>query len=197
MKEPLLYRVVRPIITGLVKVVFRPKIIDKHNIPESGKVILLGNHTNNLDCLLLMASTKRCIHFLAKDSLYKGIKKPIFKNMGIIPVNRKVHDKNVLINAENLLNKGGLVGIFPEGTINRTKEVIMPFKIGAVKMGSDTGAEIVPFTITGKYRLFNNDLTIKFEKSYKICNNNLDDENKVIMDVIKNELQRRRNGSNK
>jgi len=44
-------------------------------IPSKGKIILAGNHTNNFDSVLLLATTKRQIHFLAKDELTKGIKK--------------------------------------------------------------------------------------------------------------------------
>ena len=54
--------------------------------------------------------------------------------MGIIPVNRKIHDKNALKTAEEELLNKKVIGIFPEGTINRTDEVTIPFKIGAVKI---------------------------------------------------------------
>ena len=184
MKDPLLYKLVRPLLKGLFYILFRPTIIGKENIPKNKRIILAGNHTNNLDCILLIASTKRCIHFLAKDSLYKGIKKPIFKGMGIIPVNRKAKNKEALNIAERTLNQDKVIGIFPEGTINRTKDIIMPFKIGAVKMASDTASEIIPFSITGKYKLFNNKLTIIFDKPYKISNNELSFENKILMDKV-------------
>lgn len=184
MKDPLLYKLVRPLLKGLFYILFRPTIIGKENIPKNKRIILAGNHTNNLDCILLIASTKRCIHFLAKDSLYKGIKKPIFKGMGIIPVNRKAKNKEALNVAERTLNQNKVIGIFPEGTINRTKDIIMPFKIGAVKMASDTASEIIPFSITGKYKLFNNKLTIIFDKPYKISNNELSFENKILMDKV-------------
>ena len=184
MKDPLLYKLVRPLLKGLFYILFRPTIIGKENIPKNKRIILAGNHTNNLDCILLIASTKRCIHFLAKDSLYKGIKKPIFKGMGIIPVNRKAKNKEALNVAERTLNQNKVIGIFPEGTINRTKDIIMPFKIGAVKMANDTASEIIPFSITGKYKLFNNKLTIIFDKPYKISNNELSFENKILMDKV-------------
>ena len=68
----MLYIIVRPIITLLFKILFHPRIIGRNNIPMNGSVVLGGNHTSNLDCLLLISSTKRKIHFLAKDSLIKG-----------------------------------------------------------------------------------------------------------------------------
>ena len=62
----------------------------------NGSVVLGGNHTSNLDCLLLISSTKRKIHFLAKDSLIKGKFGFIFKNMGIIPVNRSHFSRRII-----------------------------------------------------------------------------------------------------
>ncbi len=188
MRDKRLYKVLRPFIKFIIYFIYRPKVIDKDNIPKEGRIVLAGNHTNNLDSLLLISTTKRCIHFLAKDSLSKGIKKILFNNMGIIPVNRKIHDKEALNASKKILNNDGVIGIFPEGTINRTEEIILPFKIGAVKMAFDTKSPIVIFTITGKYRPFKNNLTIKFEKPYKISNIDLDEENKILMEKIKNEL---------
>ena len=184
MKDPIFYKLVRPIVKGLIYLLYRPKIIGKENIPKNGSIILAGNHTNNFDCLFLISSTKRCIHFLAKDSLYKGIKKPLFKNMGIIPVNRSAKNKKAVSIAEETLNNNGTIGIFPEGTINRTKDIIMPFKIGAVKMGSDTNCYIIPFSITGKYKLFKNKLKLIIGKPYKVKEKDLDKENKKLMDKV-------------
>ena len=88
MKEPLLYKILIPIDKIFIHF-FRPTYINIKNIPKKGSVILAGNHTSKLDPLLLMSSTNRCIHFLAKIELFKGIKKYFFKNLGIIPVDRK------------------------------------------------------------------------------------------------------------
>ena len=190
MKEPILYKITKPIINLFIKITFRPKYIGLENIPHNGKFVLAGNHTNILDPLLIMSSTKHIIHFLAKDSLYKGFKGFIFKNMGIIPVNRKIHDKEALSSAINFLNNGASIGIFPEGTINKTSDIIMPFKIGAVKMAYETDSYIVPFTITGKFKIFNN-LRIEFFKPYKISSDNLTLENEKLMSIISNSLEGR------
>lgn len=189
MKEPILYRILRPIINILIKIVFRPTYIGKEYIPKKGKIVLAGNHTNNLDCLLLISSTKRTIHFLAKDELTKGIKKILFNNMGIIPVNRRIHDKNALSKAIDTLNKDKVIGIFPEGTINKTKDIIMPFKIGAVKMANDTNTPIIPFIITGKYKIFNNNLKIEFLNPIKYKKaEDLTTYNEELMNIIRKKL---------
>lgn len=184
--DPWFYKFARPIVTAFMKIVYRPQIINKENIPKTERLVLAGTHTNFFDCLLLISSTKRCIHFLAKDSLMKGIKGILFKNMAIIPVNRSIKDKWALSTAEEFLEKEKLIGIFPEGTINRTDDVIMPFKIGAVKMASDTHSTITPFAIVGEYKPFKKGLTIVFGKPYKItAHEDLTDENEILMDKVK------------
>ena len=192
MKEPLFYRTLRPIVTFLVKLVFRPNYVGVENIPKSGRIILAGNHTNNFDSPLLLSCTKRVIHFLAKEELTKGILGPGFKAMGIIPVNRTIHDKGALYNAINTLKENKVIGIFPEGTINKTKDIIMPFKIGAVKMAQETNTPIIPFTITGKYKVFRKNITIEFYKPIKIKSDNLTKENEKLMDFISKKLEEKR-----
>lgn len=191
--EPILYKILRPIIKFLFNTIYRPTYIGLDNIKSNCSLVLAGNHTNNLDCLLLISSTKRPIHFLAKDSLAKGIKKYLFLGMGIIPVNRKTHDKKALNSAIDSLNDGKVIGIFPEGTINKTKDIIMPFKIGAVKMAHDTNSYIVPFTIKNKYKIFKKSITIEFYKPYKIDKNikDLSSENKKLMKIISTKLEER------
>ena len=156
-------------ITFLFLIVFRPRIVGRNRIPTNGRIILAGNHTNYLDCVLLISCTKRTIHFLAKDELLKSPIGFIFKGMGIIPVNRRIHDKMALNSGIDTLNSNGVIGIFPEGTINKTSDVILPFKIGAVKMASVSGSKIIPFTITGKYRLLNSSLKIEFLEVFLLC----------------------------
>lgn len=192
MKEPLLYRIVRPIVSFLIRIVFRPNYIGLENIPKSGRVVLAGTHTNDFDSPLLMSCTKRVIHFLAKESLTKGILGPAFKTLGLIPVNRAIHDKDALKSAINTLEEDKVIGIFPEGTINRTDDLIMPFKIGAVKMSKETNTKIVPFVITGKYKVFKKSVTIEFLKPIEIKSDDLTKENEHLMNIIRKKLEEKR-----
>lgn len=191
MKDVILYRITRPLIKVFMKIFFRPTYIGTELIPTDVNFILAGNHTSYLDPLLLMSSTNKTIHFLAKDSLAKGIKGLLFRSMGIIPVNRKIHDKNALKTAEEELLNKKVIGIFPEGTINRTDEVTISFKIGAVKMAQDTDALLVPFTITGKYKLFRKSVVIEFYSPYKV-KEDLTIENDRLRNFIGNELKRKK-----
>lgn len=189
MKESLLYKIVRPIVSVWFKIFYKPKYIGLEYIPKNEKVILAGNHKNNLDCIYLMSSTKRPIHFLAKQELFRGIKKIIFSNMGLIPVNRNNKNHDALVRAKDYLNDNKVIGIFPEGTFNRSNNTILPFKMGAVKMSYDTNSKIVPFTIKGKYKLFSKDLVIEFFEPINVVNSNLDEENKKLENIIINSLE--------
>ena len=119
MKDNLLYKILRPLITFVFKTFVRPKFIGLENIPEKGRVILAGNHTSIFDAPLLISSTKRNVHFLAKKELWKWPKRIIFGHLGLIPVDRKSRDGNALVTAERYLKKEKLIGIFPEGTTEK------------------------------------------------------------------------------
>ena len=181
--DSLLYKVLRPLARGLFLLLYTPKIVGSENIPSKGRVILAGNHINVLDAIFLMSTTKRGIHFLAKKELWKGLKGVLFSRMGLIPVDRSKHNPDALNNAFCYLENEKVIGIFPEGTTEKGRG-LLPFKIGAVKMAYEKDSVIIPFAITGKYRLFSNNLKIVFDKPFKIESSSLDKENKKLRDRI-------------
>lgn len=178
----LLYKILRPILYVLFKIVYKPEVFNKENIPKEGRCLLVGNHTNNLDFLSLGSATKRTIRYVAKDELMKGIKKPFFKAIGIIPVNRRIHDKSVIPSCIKYLNKEELIAIFPEGTINRTKDIIMPFKKGAAAISIRSNSKIVPFAINGKYK--KGKLRIIFGEAYYPQTDDIEKETQVLEEKV-------------
>ncbi len=180
----ILYRIVRTLGYPIFLLLYRPEFEGRNNIPKSGSVILAGNHTNNLDAAIMLAGPKRVVHMLAKKELFKSkISNAFFRSMGCIPVDRKIHDENAKSEAIEVLKNNEVIGIFPEGTVNRTNDIILPFKYGAVSFAKKTGAYIVPFTITGKYKLFRRSIKITYGKPYKVTND-LEIENKKLMNII-------------
>ena len=187
-KDTMFYKIVKPFLKVIVKVLYRPTIVGLENIPKEGRIVIAGNHTKWLDPVTLVAMTNRPVHFLAKKELFDNKKTSwIVKGMGCVPVNRKIHDKNVLETAYKYLENECCIGIFPEGTINRTDDVIMPFKIGAVKACSQTNTKLVPFIITGEYKLFKKTAKIEFLKPIEI-GDDLEKENKKFMDIVEKKL---------
>ena len=182
------YKFIKLIFRIVFTIIFRPKIIGKNNIPKTGRVVVAGNHTNNLDPVMIGSYSSRKYHFLAKKELFVGIMIPILKWFGTISVDRSIKDKNALQEAIDVLNNNEVVAIFPEGTINRTEDTIMKFKIGAVKMAHDTNTKIIPFVIKGKYKLFRRKVRIRFFEPYEVKSDDLDKENKKFMKYISEKL---------
>lgn len=180
------YRLVRPIVKLFFYFVYRPKVIGKENVPKKGRIVIASNHTDYFDCVALVATNKRTIHFLAKDELLKGFWGPAFKAMGIIPVNRREKDKSALPAAIKVLEEEKVIGIFPEGTFKKDVEGMLPFKIGAVKMAHDANSMILPMAIVGEFKPFKKGLTLVFGKPYRISSDDLDKEN----DKLKRKIQK-------
>ena len=186
-RDTYFYKIVHPLVSFLIHFLFRVEVVGLENIPRKGRILLAGNHTKWLDPVMLVGVVKRQVHFLAKEELFHGKTKFIAKGMGCVPVNRKIHDKNALESAYQFLEKELCIGIFPEGTINRTDDIIMPFKMGAVKACYMTNTKLVPFIITGKYKLFKRNVRVEFLKPITI-GNDLEHENVKFMDIVKNKL---------
>lgn len=187
MKDNLGYIILRFLFSPLVKFIYRPKLINAKYIPENGPIILCGNHRNDFDPVLVALATSRPIHFLAKKELFTGLQKIFFNLIGSISVNREFKDNNAVEKTKKYLKKGLAIGIFPEGTRNRTKELLLPFKFGAVSLAKKTGAVIVPFAIKGKFKLFGKNLSIIFEKPFNV-DNDLEKANNLLVNKIKNLL---------
>ena len=120
--------------------------------------------------------------------MWRGPKKILFNNLGLIPVDRSIHDHDALVHARKYLEHELVIGIFPEGTTRKGRKKMLPFKFGAVKMAHDTNTKIVPFVINGKYKLFSRSLKIEFLKSISI-GENLEKENNKLYDMIERKLE--------
>ncbi len=158
------YKFLKVILGILFKILYRPKIINKEAIPIDGPIIIAGNHFHLFDQNLVIISTKRMLHYMAKIEYFQNPKTAwFFKMAGCIPVNRAIKDESASQKAIEVLNNGYALGIFPEGTRNKTNQFLLPFKYGVVSLAQKTGATIVPFAITGEYKIFKrNHLNIRF-----------------------------------
>lgn len=187
----ILYNFFKVIYTVLLKILYRPKVIGKENIPKDGALILAGNHRRAFDPVMVMMSTKRYVHYMAKEEVYFGLHGLIFKALGVIKIykNKSGNVKSVM-EAERILNNGGTIGIFPEGTRNRTKEELQKFKHGTVVMAQRTNTNIVPFAIRGKYKVFNKDLTLEFGKPIDVTNMETEEANKYLKNEVLNLLRK-------
>ena len=107
--DKLFYKVIKAIVKPIFFLLYKPKVEGLENIPKNERVLLVGNHTSHLDAPFLMSIVKREIHFLAKIELFKGPKKIIFSNLGLIPVDRKKKNKEAVIDAIEYLKNEKVV----------------------------------------------------------------------------------------
>ena len=162
------YKFFRFTLGHLFNLYYSPKVIGKEKIPKDGPILICGNHKHVYDQCPIIMSTKRVIHYMAKKEYFDGKLAWFFKMAGCIPVNRSIKDENAKSQALDVLKDNGAIGLFPEGTRNKTEQFLLPFKFGAVSMAQKTDATIVPFGLTGDYKFRSKNLTIRFGEPFKI-----------------------------
>lgn len=182
-KEPIFYKIIRPLVKIYTNTFIRPKYKGLNNIPLKGKIILAGTHTSKLDPLLIISSTKRVVHFFAKKELWEFPKSIIFNHLGLIKVDRQNHTTDPLGEGKKYLDDNKAVLIFPEGTIEKEKGKSLPYKVGVVKLAYETNTEIVPFAIR------NNNKEIIYGKPYKVITDDYDKE----LEILKQHVEELRN----
>lgn len=180
------FRFIAPIARVLFKLYYRPKILNKELIPKDGPIIIVCNHKHILDQCLTICATKRPIHYLAKKEYFDSKFAWFFKLGGCISVDRKNGAKDATDKAIEYLNRGSAVGLFPEGTRNRTTDLkLLPLKFGAVSMAKKTNATIVPCALTGDYKFRTKNLIVKYGKPFKVADD-LEAANTYLAEVMEN-----------
>lgn len=175
------YRFLRAVLLPVFKFYYNPKIYGKENIPKEGNILICGNHKHIMDQCMPIMGTKRMIHWMAKREYFDDKKVAWFFNMsGCISVDRSIHDDVAKGKALDVLKDGGAVGLFPEGTRNKTDAFLLPFKFGAVSMAKKTDSLIVPFGISGDYKFRSKNLRVHIGKPIDIKDMTLEEANKKL-----------------
>lgn len=148
------YTVLRVIIRGILLIWRRWRVIGVENLPKDGGVVVVCNHTSNLDPIVVGCALSRKIHFMAKSELFRVPVLNIIVNLlGAFPVNREKSDRNAIRKALDFLQSGQMIGIFPEGTRSKTGELQKPH-IGAAMLAVKGNVPIVPMALKGTRGLF-------------------------------------------
>ena len=185
MKEnKVLYKILKVIYSSLLKILYRPKVYGVENIPEDGSIIFVGNHRHAFDPIVVMTYTKRIVHYMAKETIFKGIHGKILKEIGLIKVYRTKSNPVAVTEAVEILKQGGTVGIFPEGHRNKTEQELLRFRHGAVAIAKQSNSRIVPFAIRGKYKVFRKGLEIEFGNPVDITNMDIEEANNYIKNEV-------------
>jgi 1-acyl-sn-glycerol-3-phosphate acyltransferase len=127
----------------------RLKVAGADHVPPRGPVILAANHRSMMDVPVMVLACPRPVVFMAKQELFTdGFRRWAFHNLGGFPVRRDAADVRATDIALAVLERGQVLGLYPEGTRSRTGEML-PLLHGAAWLALRTGAPIVPCGLRG------------------------------------------------
>lgn len=123
--------------------------INRQRVPASGPVILCMNHTAGLDPWLVQAGLNRMIRWLMLDKYMFKVLKPLWDAVNPIVLHKGERGSGQIRQMITAIEHGGVIGIFPEGGLQRSHRVLQPFKIGVAVLAKKTGVPVVPIWIHG------------------------------------------------
>jgi 1-acyl-sn-glycerol-3-phosphate acyltransferase len=145
----LVYWVARAILQPFFRVYFRMERIGREHVPESGPLIIASNHRSFMDPFVIGMMLRRPTYFVAKAELFDNrFVAWLLSSLGAFPVERGQGDRDAMTTARQILERGDVVVIFPEGTRTRPGTLGAP-KRGVGRLALETGAPIVPIALIG------------------------------------------------
>ncbi len=152
----MIYRFIRLFFYFFFRTFFGYRISGKNHLPPRGPFIICANHTSWFDPPLAgcIVPAKNQVHFMAKEELFHILFLGwMIKKMGAFPVRRKTADRKAIRQALQILEAGGVVGLFPEGTRIKTGELGKPMQ-GAGFIAVKSQKPVVPVAIKWPPGLF-------------------------------------------
>ncbi|MFF3939353.1 lysophospholipid acyltransferase family protein [Streptomyces phaeofaciens] len=137
----------RRIGVGLMYGLWRPRVLGAWKVPASGPLIFAVNHSHNIDGPMVIGVAPRASHFLVKKEAFVGPLGPFMERIGQIKVDRDTTDRTAITRALGVLENGGVLGIFPEGT--RGEGDFAALRAGLAYFAVRSGAPIVPVAVLG------------------------------------------------
>lgn len=137
----------RPIARAGLRAYWDVRIHGVDEIPATGPVIFASNHVGWLDGPLLAVLSPRPVHALTKQEMFDGLLGSFLDRAGQIPLNRFGADPSAIKSCLRVLEDGGAVGIFPEGTRGAGEYDV--FHHGVSYLALVSGAPVVPVTQLG------------------------------------------------
>jgi CMP/dCMP kinase len=123
------------------------------HVPRSGPLIAACNHISFWDPPLVGSNFPRVMHFVAKAELFENrVFGAMLRGYNSIPIQRGLRARSGLLGAEEVLNEGGAVLIFPEGTRNKSG-ALMPPRAGIGRLATVTRTPVLPVRISGSNQI--------------------------------------------
>jgi glycerol-3-phosphate dehydrogenase (NAD(P)+) len=131
-------------------VYFRMSRIGRECIPRRGPAIIASNHRSFFDPFIIACMARRPMYYVAKRELFEinPLLSWLLTALGAFPVDRGNGDHDTIATAKELLARGELVLIFPEGTRTRPGPLGQPRR-GVGRLALETGVPIIPVALIG------------------------------------------------
>lgn len=133
----------------LARVVWDTRVVGREHVPDDGPVLLAANHTSVIDGPLLLGVAPRAAHILVKEEMFAGPVGWVLRAAGQIPVDRN-GGRRALTTALGVLRRGGVVGVFPEGSRGRGDAA--DARAGITWLALNGQAPVVPVAVLGTRR---------------------------------------------
>jgi 1-acyl-sn-glycerol-3-phosphate acyltransferase len=190
---PILYEALRWFAIFAFGIFIRLRLRGRYNLPKSGPYILAANHLAWADIPLIVLHIPRKVVYMAKEEYFSSKIAWLIRFLGAFPVKRGEADRQALRTAEEQLQKGNILGIFPEGTRSRTRTMAKGHA-GLAMIALRTGVPVVPAAIWGTehvFKKFRPLVTITYgepivfkPKGKKITREDIDEVTEQIMQKI-------------
>ena len=140
----------RLILTPFFLTYLRMERMGREHIPREGPVVLASNHRSFFDPFVIGTMTRRPVYYVAKKELFAfgRVVSWLLSALGAFPVDRGASDLDSIETAKQILNRGEIVLMFPEGTRTRPGSLGKPRR-GVGRLALETGAPVVPIAIIG------------------------------------------------
>lgn len=137
------------------------------HVPRTGSALLAMNHVSYLDFAIAgtaLLEADRLARFMAKRELFDHpLSGPLMRGMRHISVDRK-NGAPSFVEALKALEKGEVVGVFPEATISRSFE-LKTMKNGVIRLAMESGAPVLPTIIWGSQRIWTKKVPRDFSRA--------------------------------
>jgi 1-acyl-sn-glycerol-3-phosphate acyltransferase len=137
----------RPGARRLIRLRYDVRVHHAERFPSRGPVVVAANHIGVIDGPLMAIFAPRPVHALTKREMFDGRLAGFLRLVGQVPVDRLHTDPEAIRTSLRILEAGGAVGVFPEGT--RGDGELRTFKPGAAYLAMVSGAPVVPITFLG------------------------------------------------
>jgi 1-acyl-sn-glycerol-3-phosphate acyltransferase len=149
--NPAFYDFAKVSVRTFARVVWRARVYGAHNVPVAGPLIIACNHVSYLDPPLLGSLCPRRISYMAKKELFViPVLGGVIRALGAYAVDREGSATAAIKRSLQVLQDGGVVGIFPEGRRNRTGDALPQTGVGL--LAARAQVSVVPACIRGTDR---------------------------------------------